>query len=51
MRRVMQPNAFTDSDRREHRFLDALFKAIVPLGFSIKAEPYQRVYFEFQKSG
>ena len=47
-RRIMQPKAFTEMDRREHRFLNALFKAIEPLGFTIKTEPYQRVYFEFE---
>jgi hypothetical protein len=45
---MMKPKAFTEMDRREHRFLDALFKALEPLGFTIKTEPYQRVYFEFQ---
>jgi hypothetical protein len=49
MRRMMQPKAFTEMDRREHRFLDALFKALEPPGFTIKTEPYQRVYFEFEK--
>jgi hypothetical protein len=46
-RRMMQPEAFTEMNRRAHRFLDALFKAIEPLGFTVKTEPYQRVYFEF----
>ena len=49
MRRMMQPNAFTDTDHRQHRFLDTLFKALEPLGFGIKSEPYQRAYLEFQK--
>ena len=49
MRRMMQPKAFTDTNHREHRLLDTLFKALEPLGYSIKSEPYQRVYFEFQK--
>ena len=48
MRRAMQSKALTDMDRREYRFLDALFKALEPLGFKIKTEQYQRVYFEFQ---
>jgi hypothetical protein len=47
-RRMMQPAAFTEMNRREHRFLDALFKALEPLGFTIKTEQYHRVYFEFQ---
>ncbi|MDI1343207.1 MAG: hypothetical protein PSV22_03780 [Pseudolabrys sp.] len=47
-RALMQPQPYTDIDRRQHRFLDALFKALEPLGFAIKSEPYQRVHFVFQ---
>lgn len=42
------PPSFTEMDRREHRFLDALFKVLEPLGFAIKADKYHRVHFEFQ---
>jgi hypothetical protein len=49
MRRLMQPKEFTDSDHRQHRFLDTLFKALERLGFSIKSEQYQPVYLEVQK--
>ena len=38
MRRMMQPKAFTDTDHRQHRFLDTLFKALERLGFGIKSE-------------
>jgi hypothetical protein len=48
MRRMMQPRAFSDIARREHRILDALFKAIEPLGFTIKTEQYLRAYLEFK---
>lgn len=48
-RQLMAPTPFTEMDRRRHRFLDALFKALEPLGFAIKEEPYQRVYLEIQK--
>ena len=45
----MRPKEFTEIDRREHRFLNTLFKALEPHGFTIKTEQYQRVYFEFKK--
>lgn len=47
-RQLAKPPSFTEMDRREHRFLDALFKALEPLGFGIKSDEYHRVHFEFQ---
>jgi hypothetical protein len=47
-RQMTKPRPFTEMDRRQHRLLDALFKALEPLGFSIKSDEYRRVHFEFQ---
>lgn len=47
-RQMTKPRPFTEMDRREHRFLDALFKALEPLGFIIKSDQYHRTHFEFQ---
>ncbi len=47
-RQLAKPPSFTEMDRRQHRFLDALFKAVEPLGFAIKSDQYHRVHFEFQ---
>lgn len=44
-----QPEPFTDTDRRRHRILDTLFKALEAKGFTIKTEQYQPVWFEVQK--
>lgn len=47
-RQLAKPQSFTEMDHREHRILDALFKALEPLGFTIKSDEYRRVHFEFQ---
>ena len=44
----MEPKPLTDTDHRCHLIIDALYKALEPLGFAIKADEYRRVHFEFQ---
>ena len=48
-RQYLRPAALTETDRRRHRILDTLFKALERQGFTIKAEQYQSVYLEVQK--
>lgn len=48
-RQYLQPAALTETDRRRHRILDTLFKALERQGFTIKVEQYQAVYLEVQK--
>lgn len=45
-RELILPTKFTDVDRRKHRILDALFKALEPHGFKIKTDDRQAVFLE-----
>ena len=47
-RRWMEPPPYTETDHRQHRLLDTLFKALERLGFVIKTEQYGAVYLETQ---
>jgi hypothetical protein len=37
-RQMMQPTEYTQVDRRKHRFLDALFKAVEQKGLKVKVD-------------
>jgi hypothetical protein len=48
-RKMMQPAEFTPVDRRRHRFLDVLFKALETQGLKVKVDEHRTVYFDSQK--
>lgn len=47
-RSIVQPKEFTDLDHRRIRFLDALFKAVEPLGFEVTKDERVGAYLTFK---
>ena len=47
-RSIVQPEEFTELDHRRIRFLDALFKAVEPLGFEVTKDERAGAYLTFK---